>query len=225
MTEPSPARGAALPRHVRLMMRLSRRDLRDLPPPECAVRVDAGLAVPAADGVALRTDHYIPQVCSPRPTVLVRTPVRPRLPLGPPVRRPDRRAGVPRRDPELPGDRRVRRGVPAVPARGGRRPGHRGLAARAGLVHRGAGHDRPELPELRPVGAGRRPAPRTARDGVAERGVRSVLIRLSRRRLRPGERARGHRRHAGLRARDGRADPDRAAGAAADAPGRPGNSR
>ncbi|MGH3121027.1 MAG: CocE/NonD family hydrolase [Streptosporangiaceae bacterium] len=74
MTEPSPGRGAVLPRHVRLMMRLSRRDLRDLPPPECAVRVDAGLAVPAADGAVLRTDHYIPQVGSPRPTVLVRTP-------------------------------------------------------------------------------------------------------------------------------------------------------
>ena len=72
MTEPF--RGAALPRHARLWMRLSRRDLRDLPPPECAVRVDAGLAVPAADGVPLITDHYIPQVASPRPTVLVRTP-------------------------------------------------------------------------------------------------------------------------------------------------------
>ena len=72
MTEPS--RGAPLPRHVRLWMRLSRRDLRDLPPPECAVRVDPGLAVPAADGVPLLTDHYIPQVDSPRPTVLVRTP-------------------------------------------------------------------------------------------------------------------------------------------------------
>lgn len=72
MTEPS--RGVPLPRHVRLWMRLSRRDLRDLPPPECAVRVDPGLAVPAADGVPLITDHYIPQVDSPRPTVLVRTP-------------------------------------------------------------------------------------------------------------------------------------------------------
>lgn len=72
MSEPS--RGAPLPRHVRLWMRLSRRDLRDLPPPQCAVRVDPGLAVPAADGVPLITDHYIPQVASPRPTVLVRTP-------------------------------------------------------------------------------------------------------------------------------------------------------
>ena len=74
MTEPSPARGTVLPRHVRLMMRLSRRDLRDLPRPECAVRVVPGLAVPAADGVPLITDHYIPQLGSPRPTVLVRTP-------------------------------------------------------------------------------------------------------------------------------------------------------
>lgn len=66
--------GAPLPRHVRFWMRMSRRDLRDLPPPECAVRVDAGLAVPAGDGVPLITDHYIPQVTAPRPTVLVRTP-------------------------------------------------------------------------------------------------------------------------------------------------------
>ncbi len=83
MTEPSsrqgarrpasPGRGAALPRHVRLWMRLARRDLRELPPAECGVRVDAGLTVPAADGSPLRTDHYIPQVASPRPTVLVRT--------------------------------------------------------------------------------------------------------------------------------------------------------
>ena len=56
MTEPS--RGAPLPRHVRLWMRLSRRDLRDLSPPECAVRVDPGLAVPAADGVPLLTDVH-----------------------------------------------------------------------------------------------------------------------------------------------------------------------
>ena len=67
-------RGAPLPRHVRFWMRMSRRDLRDLPRPLGAVRVDAGLAVPAADGVPLITDHYIPQVDGPRPTVLVRTP-------------------------------------------------------------------------------------------------------------------------------------------------------
>ena len=66
--------GAPLPRHVRFWMRMSRRDLRDLPPPECAVRVNAGLAVPAGDGVPLITDHYIPQVATARPTVLVRTP-------------------------------------------------------------------------------------------------------------------------------------------------------
>ncbi len=67
-------RGAPLPRHVRFWMRVSRRDLRDLPRPEGGVRVDAALAVPAADGVPLITDHYIPQVNGPRPTVLVRTP-------------------------------------------------------------------------------------------------------------------------------------------------------
>ena len=62
-----PARGAPLPRHVRFWMRMSRRDLRDLPPPRCEVRVDAGLAVPAADGVPLITDHYIPQLGSRGP--------------------------------------------------------------------------------------------------------------------------------------------------------------
>ncbi len=71
MTGRSPGRGGPLPWRVRLMMRLSRRNL---PPPECAVRVDAGLAVPAADGTVLRTDHYLPQLGGPRPTVLVRTP-------------------------------------------------------------------------------------------------------------------------------------------------------
>ena len=69
-----PARGAPLSRHVRFWMRMSRRDLRDLPPPRCEVRVDAGLAVPAADGVPLITDHYLPQLDELRPTVLVRTP-------------------------------------------------------------------------------------------------------------------------------------------------------
>ena len=84
MTEPSPGPGAPRHRRDRKEPRCPGtsgsgcgcpgRDLRDLPPPECAVRVDAGLHVPAADGVPLITDHYIPQVDSPRPTVLVRTP-------------------------------------------------------------------------------------------------------------------------------------------------------
>ena len=60
-----------LPWSVRLFTRLSRRGL---PPPVCAVRVAAGIEVPAADGVPLRTDHYIPQLTGPRPTLLVRTP-------------------------------------------------------------------------------------------------------------------------------------------------------
>ena len=75
-TAQSPARensppGRKLPWSVRLLTRLSRRGL---PPPVCAVRVAAGIDVPAADGVPLRTDHYIPQLTGPRPTLLVRTP-------------------------------------------------------------------------------------------------------------------------------------------------------
>ena len=38
------------------------------------MRVAPGIEVPAADGVPLRTDHYIPQLTGPRPAVLVRTP-------------------------------------------------------------------------------------------------------------------------------------------------------
>lgn len=63
--------GRRLPWSARLFTRLSRRGL---PPPVCAVRVAAGIDVPAADGVPLRTDHYIPQLTGPRPTLLVRTP-------------------------------------------------------------------------------------------------------------------------------------------------------
>jgi uncharacterized protein len=63
--------GRRLPWSAWLFTRLSRRGL---PPPVCAVRVAAGLGVPAADDVPLRTDHYIPQLTGPRPTLLVRTP-------------------------------------------------------------------------------------------------------------------------------------------------------
>jgi uncharacterized protein len=75
-TAQNPARensppGRKLPWPVRLFTRLSRRGL---PPPVCPVRVAAGIEVPAADGVPLRTDHYIPQLTGPRPTLLVRTP-------------------------------------------------------------------------------------------------------------------------------------------------------
>lgn len=67
---PPPA-GRRLPWRVRLFTRLSRRGL---PPPVCRVRVAAGIEVPAADGVPLRTDHYIPQLTGPRPALLVRSP-------------------------------------------------------------------------------------------------------------------------------------------------------
>ena len=79
--------------------------------------------------------------------------------------------------------------VPAVAARAGRRPGHRGLAAPAGLVHRRTGHHRAELPGLHPVGAGRRPATRAAGHDRAGRRVRPVPAVVSRRRVRAGEHA------------------------------------
>jgi putative CocE/NonD family hydrolase len=60
-----------LPRHVRLLRRLSSRGL---PAARCAVAVQRAIAVPAADGVTLLTDHYIPQLGEPSPTLLVRTP-------------------------------------------------------------------------------------------------------------------------------------------------------
>ena len=60
-----------LPRHVRMFLRLSRREL---PAPVCGVTVEHGIAVPAADGVPLLTDHYVPLLAGPRPTLLVRTP-------------------------------------------------------------------------------------------------------------------------------------------------------
>ena len=60
-----------LPRMTRLMTRQSRRGL---PSPRCAVRVAAGIEVPGADGVILRTDHYVPQLACPLPALLVRSP-------------------------------------------------------------------------------------------------------------------------------------------------------
>lgn len=62
---------ARLPVHVRLVLALSRRRLPDA---ACDVTVDYGLRVPGGDGVPLIADHYIPDVASPRPTILVRTP-------------------------------------------------------------------------------------------------------------------------------------------------------
>jgi predicted acyl esterase len=71
-----PPRGLAtagrLPPHVRVMRRLSGRGL---PPPVCDVGVERGIGVPAADGVPLITDHYVPLSGGPWPTLLVRWPV------------------------------------------------------------------------------------------------------------------------------------------------------
>jgi hypothetical protein len=60
-----------LPRHARVLLRLSRRQL---PPPVCAVAVERGIEVPAADGVPLLTDHYRPVLDEQCPTLLVRCP-------------------------------------------------------------------------------------------------------------------------------------------------------
>jgi len=63
------ARG--LPLGVRLMRRISGRGL---PRPACPVAVEHAIEVPAADGVILLTDHYMPLTSAPAPTLLVRTP-------------------------------------------------------------------------------------------------------------------------------------------------------
>jgi uncharacterized protein len=68
---PGPAAARRLPRHVRVMRRLSRRGL---PDPVCEVGVERGLLVPAADGNLLVTDHYVPLAGGPWPTLLVRSP-------------------------------------------------------------------------------------------------------------------------------------------------------
>jgi uncharacterized protein len=60
-----------LPRHARLLLRLSRREL---PPPICQMAVERGIGVPAGDGVAMMTDHYRPLAPGPHPTLLVRSP-------------------------------------------------------------------------------------------------------------------------------------------------------
>ena len=65
------ARGGRLPRHVRLFVRLSRRQL---PRPACAVRLERAVPVPMPDGVTLLADHYWPVIDGPAPTLLVRCP-------------------------------------------------------------------------------------------------------------------------------------------------------
>jgi len=64
-------RAGKLSRHVRVMLRLAERDL---PDPVCATAVERGLEVQAGDGVTLLTDHYLPLIEGPRPTLLVRSP-------------------------------------------------------------------------------------------------------------------------------------------------------
>ncbi len=60
-----------LPWHVRLMVRLARRQL---PAPVCGVSVERRIAVPAGDGATLLTDHYRPLAEGPHPALLIRTP-------------------------------------------------------------------------------------------------------------------------------------------------------
>jgi uncharacterized protein len=60
-----------LPRHLRVQLRMSRRQS---PEAVCEVAVERGIEVPAGGGVTLLTDHYIPLLDGPRPTLLVRTP-------------------------------------------------------------------------------------------------------------------------------------------------------
>jgi putative CocE/NonD family hydrolase len=66
-----PGTAGRLPFHVRAMRRLS---ARGLPGPVCGVAVEHRIEVPAADGVALLTDHYVPLTEGPCPALLVRSP-------------------------------------------------------------------------------------------------------------------------------------------------------
>ncbi|MGI5169653.1 CocE/NonD family hydrolase [Spirillospora sp. CA-253888] len=55
-------------------VRAARRTLRGTPPPRHEVARETDLAVPAADGVPLLTDHYFPLADQDFPTLLVRSP-------------------------------------------------------------------------------------------------------------------------------------------------------
>lgn len=67
-----PGTAGRLPFHVRVMRRLSAR--RGLPDPVCRVAVQQRIEVPAADGVPLLTDHYVPLADGPCPALLIRSP-------------------------------------------------------------------------------------------------------------------------------------------------------
>ncbi|MFD0521025.1 CocE/NonD family hydrolase [Paractinoplanes durhamensis] len=57
-----------------LFLRILRRRTRKGPPARYDVQWQSGVAVPAADGVPLMTDHYAPVTGDPCPTVMVRAP-------------------------------------------------------------------------------------------------------------------------------------------------------
>jgi hypothetical protein len=65
-------KAGGLPFRSRLMMR--RMPARGLPAPVCRVAVRRGIEVPAADGVPLLTDHYVPLAKGPCPVLLIRGP-------------------------------------------------------------------------------------------------------------------------------------------------------
>jgi len=66
-----PGAAGRLPFHVRVMRRLS---ARGLPGPVGRVGVEHRIEVPAAGGVLLLTDHYVPLTEGPGPALLVRSP-------------------------------------------------------------------------------------------------------------------------------------------------------
>ena len=72
-----PGTAGRLPFHVRVMRRLS---ARGLPGPVCRVAVERRIEVPAADGVPLLTDHYVPLMEGPCPALLIRSPFGRRFP-------------------------------------------------------------------------------------------------------------------------------------------------
>ena len=221
---PFPDRGAPLPRHVRFWMRMSRRNLRDLPPPRCGVRVDAGLVLPAADGVPLITDHYIPQLDGPRPTVLVRTPYGRSFPwdhlFGGLIAERGFHVviqscrGTGGSGGQYEPFRHERADGQATVAWLREQPWFTGELATIGPSYLGyvqfalAAQQPPELRAMVVQAAMSGPYPFVWPGGC----------------LRAGERAGRDRRDAGLRARDGRGDPGRAAGAAPHAAGQPGTA-
>ncbi|OKH95590.1 CocE/NonD family hydrolase [Streptomyces uncialis] len=66
-----------------LSARLMRASWRGLPPKRYDVGLEAGLAVPGADGGTLRADHYFPRADGDFPTLLIRSPYGRGLPWSP----------------------------------------------------------------------------------------------------------------------------------------------